>query len=305
MREKGARAVLLGRVILSGAGLVVAGVFVVASASMNYAYMSRQGETVWEGQIFGAVAVGVTLYNAAGFFFLRWAWENGRRKVFVPVCALFQIVFLIFSLLCALGFAASNRGAVTGSKEALAARLASAKADLKATQEKLEAFKRKELRSSRVIEERLSEVRQDRRWTSSKACEEATVASSLEYCRGYFQLRQELQSAVELERLEAQGVRYTAEVLKLQDAGAAREADPQASFIVRLLRGLVEVADVQMWWIAFVALVVEMGAALGPYLAMGHGFGGSARPQSRHERRGLPMLPQLVEGPDGTWQVVR
>jgi hypothetical protein len=291
--------------IVSVAGLAAAGVFVAASASMNYAYMSRQGETPWEGQIFGAVAVAVTLYNASGFFFLRWAWENGRCKVFVPVCAVFQVVFLTFSLLYALGFAASNRGAVTGSKEALAARLANAKADLKATEGKLDSFKGKEQRASRVIEERLSEVRQERRWASTKACEEATVASSLEYCRRYFQLRQELQEGVEYERLEAQRSRYAAEVLKLQDAGAARDADPQASFIVRLLRGLVEIGDVQMWWIAFVALVVEMGAALGPYLAMGHGFEGPAQSEGRRERRRLPKLPQLVEGPDGTWQVVR
>src|SRR4051812_37503706 len=128
---KGARAVLLGRIIVSGMGLAVSGVFIAASASMNYAYLSRQGETAWEGHIFGAVAVAVTLYNAAGFFFIRWGWENGRRKVFVPVCAIFQVVFMGFSLLCALGFAASNRGAVTGSKEALAARLSSAQGDLK------------------------------------------------------------------------------------------------------------------------------------------------------------------------------
>lgn len=296
---------LLGRVVVSGIGLLVSTVFIAASASMNYAYLSRQGETVWEGQIFGAVAVAVTLYNAAGFFFIRWGWENRRRKVFVPVCAIFQAVFMTFSLLCALGFAASNRGAVTGSKDALAARLATAQADLKATKARLEAFAGKVKRTSSEVEEKLAEARQDRRWITSRQCEEATASSSLEYCRGYFQLRQELQSAIEVQRLESQRVTYSGEVLKLQDAGAARESDPQASFIVRLLRGLVEVRDVQMWWVAFVALVVEMGAALGPYLAMGHGFGGGVRSERRRERRGLPALPQLIEGPDGTWQVMR
>ena len=112
---------LLGRIILSGAAVAVSAVFIAASASMNYAYLSRQGETPWEGQVFGAVAIAVTLYNAAGFFFIRWGWENSKRTTFVPVCAVFQFVFLTFSLMCALGFAASNRGAVTGSKEALAA----------------------------------------------------------------------------------------------------------------------------------------------------------------------------------------
>ena len=125
---------LLGRVMVSGIGLLVSTVFIAASATMNYSYLSRQAETAWEGQIFGAVAIAVTIYNAAGFFFIRWGWENGKRKLFVPSCAVLQAVFLLFSLSCALGFASTNRGAVTGSREAQAARLASAEADLKDTE---------------------------------------------------------------------------------------------------------------------------------------------------------------------------
>jgi hypothetical protein len=67
---------------------------------------------------------------------------------------------------------------------------------------------------------------------------------------------------------------------------------------------MVEIKDVQMWWVAFVALVVEMGAALGPFLATGHGFGEMRHRRRQQERRGLPALPKLIEGPDGTWQVV-
>ena len=160
-----------------------------------------------------------------------------------------------------------------------------------------------------MIEENLGELRQDRRWLSSRQCEDATAPSSLEYCRGYFQLRQELKSAVELRRLEDLRGKYDAEVLKLKVAGADRESDPQASIIVRLLRGLVDIKDVQMWWVAFVALVVEMGASLGPYMAMGHGFGGGRKRREFRSwpmlpGRKLPALPQLIEGPDGTWQVV-
>ncbi len=117
---------LLGRVVVSGIGLLFSCVFIAASATMNYGYLSRQAETPWEGQIFGGVAVAVTVYNAAGFFFIRWGWENGKRKLFVPTCAVLQMVFLTFSLMCALGFAATNRGAVTGSREAQSARLESA-----------------------------------------------------------------------------------------------------------------------------------------------------------------------------------
>lgn len=89
--------------------------------------LSRQAEGHAEGMILGAIAIGVTGYNALGPLFVGWAWENGRRLFVVPAGSLMWIVFVGFSLLCAVGFTASNRGAVTGSREAQAARLESAK----------------------------------------------------------------------------------------------------------------------------------------------------------------------------------
>ena len=304
---------VVGRVVASGLGLVLAAGFVVASGAMNYAFLSRQASSAWEGQILGAVAIGVTGYNALGLMFVSWAWENGRRKFFVPAGLAMWVVFLGFSLLCAVGFAASHRGAVTGSRESQWASLTSAKDDLKKLDEKLVAAARP-ARAAAVVEEALNEIKQDRRWLSTKGCTEATLDASRDYCRTYFQTRQELQHAVEHARLEKQRDAANQEVLRLKGAGASLEADPQASIIVRLSRGVLELSEVQLWLNAWVALVIEMGAALLPYLATGHGFGGGRRMLEKsnarravgagsHARKTPPNIRQLELAPDGTWQV--
>ena len=305
----------IGRAVASFLGLMLAVGFVAGSGTINFSFLSRQAESAWEGYVLGTVAIGVTGYNALGPLFVSWAWENGRRGFVVPAGAVMWVVFVGFSLLCAVGFTASNRGAVTGSREALAARLASATDNLNKTEKELATLK-KPPRTAAVVEEALNEIRQDRRWASTKGCTEATVEASFEYCRRYFQVRQEHQSAAEYARLEQLRANYGAEVLRLKAAGAARETDPQAGMLVRLSRGMLELAEAQLWLNSWAALVVEMGAALIPVVATGHGFtGGRRRRRERNDEDaevsesvarapdGLLAIRRLELAPDGTWQV--
>jgi len=304
----------IGRVVASVLGLMLATGFVVGSGTINFSFLSRQAESAWEGYVLGAVALGVTGYNALGPMFVSWAWENGRRGFVAPAGAVMWLVFVGFSLMCAVGFTASNRGAATGSRDAQAARLASAADNLKKTERELAELKRP-ARPAAVVEEALGEIRQDRRWVSTKGCTEATVEASFDYCRGYFQVRQEHQSAVAYARLEQLRDRYTTEALRLKVAGAAREIDPQASMVVRLSRGMVEFTEAQLWLNSWAALVVEMGAALIPVVATGHGFSGGWRRRAKSSedgqesgdappaQKGLANMRRLELAPDGTWQV--
>lgn len=296
---------MVGRVVVSLLGLVLAAGFVVCSGAMNYAFLSRQAETVWEGYILGAVAVGVTGYNALGPMLVSWAWENGRRTFYVPAGLLMWVVFLGFSLLCAVGIAASNRGAVTGSRAAISASLESATTSLKRTESDLAALK-KPARSAAAIEEGLNETKQDRRWLSTKGCADATMDASREYCRAYFQTRQELENALAYTRLETSRDHYIQEVLRLKAAGAERDVDPQANIIVRLSRGVLALSEVQLWLNSWVAIVIEMGAALLPYLATSHGFVGrklEKRGQAEGAGKAMANIRELELAQDGTWQV--
>ena len=156
----------VGQALASVVGLILAAGFVGGSGLMNFAFLSRQAEHANEGLILGAIAVGVTGYNALGPLFVTWAWENGRIWFVAPAGALMWVVFVGFSLLCAVGFTASNRGAVTGSREAEAARLESARTQLKKTEADLAALTRP-ARAPAVIEEALNGMRQDGRWRST------------------------------------------------------------------------------------------------------------------------------------------
>lgn len=142
----------------------------------------------------------------------------------------------------------------------------------------------------------------DRRWLSTKGCTEATVEPSRDYCRTYFQMKQEHQAALEYGRLEQTRALRNAEVLRLRAAGAGREADPQASMLVRLTRGLLTLADAQLWLNSWAALVVDMGAALIPAVALGHGFSGRGK-MGRRARGDAAQIRELELCPDGTWQV--
>jgi hypothetical protein len=75
---------------------------------------------------------------------LRCCWPGSLCRG--SACAV-----LLVSPSCALGFASTNRGAMTDSREAQAARLASADADLKDTKAKLKPFATKPLRAAGVI----------------------------------------------------------------------------------------------------------------------------------------------------------
>ena len=141
-----------------------------------------------------------------------------------------------------------------------------------------------------MVEEALNEIKQDRRWLSTKGCTEATVDASRDYCRAYFQARQEHAGRLEYARLEQLRDATMAGSAAPEEGGSgAREADPQASMLVRLSRGMLELAEAQLWLNSWAALVVEMGAALIPVVAMGHGFsaagGGREKSNGRDGRR--------------------
>lgn len=290
----------VGRALASVVGLILAAGFVGGSGVMNFAFLSRQAEHANEGLVLGAIAVGVTGYNALGPLFVTWAWENGRTWFVAPAGALMWVVFVGFSLLCAVGFTASNRGAVTGSREAQAARLESARSQLKETEAEL-AARTRPARAPSVIEEALNGLQQDGRWRSTKGCVEATVEPSRDYCRKYFEVRQAYQAALEYARLEKRRGELNADVLRLKAAGAGREADPQAGMLVRITRGMLNLTEAQLWINSWAALVVEMGAALIPAVALGHGFAG--RKPSAASAKSSGHIRELELCADGTWQV--
>jgi hypothetical protein len=189
---------------------------------------------------------------------------------------------------------------VTGSRAAEAARLESAESDLRETEAGLARLTRP-ARTSAMIEEALNGMRQDARWRSTKGCVAATVEASRGYCRRYFEVRETYHAALEHARFEKLRGELNAEVLRLKAAGAGRETDPQAGMLVRLTQGMLSLGQAQLWLNSWAALVVEMGAALIPAVALGHGFSG--RRKARRAAATAGQVRELELCADGTWQV--
>lgn len=251
--------------ILSLIGAIAALVMCAVSAAMNYLFLSSLGKTPLEGQVLGAASAAADVLKALLPFFIAWSWQSRRFVATVSGSLAFGF-FAGFSLLSAIGFAADNRGVLTQQRH-----------DLTSTYIRMQgirehADKRRDTlpphRPAAIVTEEIERHRQNRRWGSTTACTDATEVLSREYCADYFSLRAELAAAQESERLASEIKALDAELARLRAKGAGQDSDPQVSLLSRIMGQ--EKEPVHLALIIAVALLVEIGASLGLFLAGGH-----------------------------------
>jgi hypothetical protein len=272
---------LVVAVVSAGAALTL----IAASGLMNWVFMTSLGKSGLEQQILGAVSIAVSAFIALLPTLLVWAWRE-RRPLYLMLGVPVFLAFAAFSLSSAVGFAAKNRGSIGEDRMLASARLADVKREIEET----EAAQRRigAPRSVAMLQELLRGLEQDRRWQSSKSCMEATAEASRSFCKDYFELKAEAARASEAARLDQRLAGLRSESRRLEGQGAGREADNQAAVLARLL-GL-EAAKVERALMLFLAVLVEIGAALGLYFATGHMRPETSGPAARG--RGV----KLIEG---------
>ncbi len=253
-------------VVSAGAALTL----IAASGLMNWVFMTSLGKSELEQQILGAVSIAVSAFIALLPSLLVWAWRE-RRSLYIILGVPVFLAFVAFSLSSAIGFAAKNRGSIGEDRALATVRLA----DVKREVEEAEAAQRRigNPRSFVVLRELLRGLEQDRRWQSSKSCTEATAEASRSFCKDYFELKAETARAGESERLLERIAELKRERRGLEGQGAGREADNQAAVLARVLG--FQTSEVERGMTLFLAVLVEIGAALGLYFATGHMRGGS------------------------------
>lgn len=264
--------------LISMAGSAAALVLCAVSAAMNYLFLSSLGKTPLEGQVLGAASAAADVLKALLPFFIAWSWQE-RRLIAAASGSLAFAFFAGFSLLSAIGFAADNRGT-----------LVQERTDLSSTYIRVHAMRehaelqRKALpahRAGAIVTHEIERHRQDRRWASTKGCTDATEKLSRDYCAAYFSLRAELAAAQESERLAGEIKALDAELSRLSADGAGQDSDPQVSLLSRITGQ--EKDAVRLTLIIAVALLVEIGASLGLFLASGHGRGKKHAPDPQAE----------------------
>jgi hypothetical protein len=279
-------------VVVIGAGAALT--FVVASGLMNWVFMTSLGKSEFERQILGAVSIAVSAFLALLPTLLVWAFRE-RRILYIVLGVPVFLAFAAFSLSSAVGFAAKNRGAIGEDRALASERLATVRQELSQTESKLKALGAP--RPIGVINELLRGLEQDRRWQLSKECSEATADVSRAFCKGYFQLKAEAAFAGEAGRYEQSIVSLKAQARQFEEQGAGREDDNQAAVLASVLG--VQKAQVERALMLFLAVLVEVGAALGLYFATGHmRLEGSPRPTPARELTAVGSRPLKVFAQD-------
>lgn len=247
-------------------GTFAALVMCAVSAAMNWLFLSSLGKTPLEGQVLGAASAAADVLKALLPFFIAWSWQ-ARRFVAAGAGSLAFVFFAGFSLLSALGFAADNRLVLVDRRGDVTSAYARVQRDLSSLEDQRAALPGH--RPPSMVTEEIERHRQNRRWTATKECAAATEPQSREYCSAYFALRAELAAGHEAARLTSELAALQAEAAQLRRSGAGQDRDPQATLLSRIFGR--EQDSVRLALIIAVALLVEIGASLGLFLASGHG----------------------------------
>jgi hypothetical protein len=281
-------------------GIIAALVLVAASAFMNFEYVSSWGKDALNGQILGTVSVAFDIIKSLLPFFILWAWKN-RRFFHVSIGTVLFVGLAGFSLLSALGFSASNRDFMTGNKISITAQFDELGEQIAASKQALNA--QPQARAVGIVEQDINAKKQHKRFSSTKGCTDATQTKSRIFCKDYFALKGELAAARERARLSAKIEVLTRKRDHLRGQGATLQADPQAGLLAKLT-GL-KIENTQTALIVFIAVLVELAAAFGLYLATAHG--GFAKKTVRKRARSTPRTstPRTKSAPKAQPQAVR
>jgi hypothetical protein len=252
------------RIVASLLGVLAGSTFIAASGAMNWMFVTAQGKTALEGQILGMVSIAVDVGKALLPFFIAAAWAHRRWLRTLLGAGVFGL-FFTFSLLSALGFVATNRGAVASMREAVASQFQLARDELGDTETRLTALS--VTRPEGVVKAEIERLKQDRRWRSSHVCDGTRPQASRNVCAQMFALDGELARAEAARELRERIDILKQEIKSSQDRGSVEDKDPQAGFIAHLI-GL-SISQAQQILSAFMAVLVEIGAASTLYLALG------------------------------------
>ena len=239
---------------------------VLVSAFMNYEFVSHRVGTPLYGMMLGSVMIALDIIKSFCPIIIMRSLNN-KKYISVFVTTAIFIPLVLFSILTAFGFAASNINVASTGKASITEQYTDIKDDIDRIMLKLKA--QPQARTVEAVQQDIRASEQHKRYSSSRQCSDATARKSKDFCTHYFGLKSELAVAHERARLEHSLQALKLKKTRLLTKGAKLDSDPQAGFIARLT-GL-RIKDVQSGIAAFLSLILEAVAALGFYIATAHG----------------------------------
>ena len=254
------------RWVVTAIAVLAVGGCIVASAYMNWLFMTGLGKSDEERHVFGMVSLAVSGFLAVLPVLIIWAVQ-GRQWLAASVGVVLFAVCATVSGSSAVGFSASNRGEMVGARDSVTEQFESDQQELADAESRL-----KELPQTRLASVVASGYR-SREATSLLASLVRMSRLAPASCNGISatgisRLKKELAAADERAKLRGKIDKLRADMNGLRDKGAGRESDAQAAVIGRLLG--VGKGRAQEGLALLLAFVVELMAGFGFYVATSH-----------------------------------
>ncbi len=245
-------------------GVAAAAVLLLVSAAMNWQYGFELGKTEFNGLVLGMASAASDGLKALLPFFLFAAIKD-KKWSHALACSLLWVVTVAFSLTSALGFASLNRADTTSARAAEVQSYKDVRAELNRLRERLSWVP--DHRPEGTVSSQMEQLKQDRRWSATKGCTDATRRASIDFCKEFHALGAEMAAAAEAARLETRVVELKGQIAKAPKVHSETTADPQAATLASLFHQNIE--TVQIGLVILVAILVELGSSLGFYVAFG------------------------------------
>jgi hypothetical protein len=238
-----------------------------AGAFANFRYGLSFGTTDLERKIAGSASVGADVWNAVGLCLVALA-IYGKRYVEAGAGAIVLCLTLAYSINAGLGFAASTRDAVITERAKLVRAEQSREADQAKIEGKIAALGAS--RGSRAVQVEIDGMLADQ-WLAG--CKKINSDYKRKHCPKLASLREELERALDSEKLEAKLAALRAHVPDQatdKQQASVGSADPLADLVVYFLGRVgyvVKPEDVRPWQNLLFVLLVVLGGPVAMWMA--------------------------------------
>ena len=236
---------------------------IAVTMTVNATYQFGQGATPADAMMRAVAMVVFDSLKAGLPVGMSWWWARHQWSLLAIGAITFAFCFAM-SLISAIGFYATNHATVSQDRDGITIRYRTARRELTDLDKRFGEIG--SVRPADAVETTLKSLRTDKRYLTSKSCEDATAPASRDFCREYFGVEGELATAREVQRLQTRRDTLQATVDQLLKAGAEKDSDPQATALNRLLP-FFHLQDVKLGVDLLPAILLEIVASFGLVLA--------------------------------------
>lgn len=250
---------------LATLGLLAAGVIAAVSMALNYRFGLSLGRSPEDGLIYAAASVAADALKILTPFFFFAAVRN-RMWSQASAAALVWVVVTGYAIVGAFGHAALNRVDTAGKRSVESTQYADLRAEHKRTSELLSWIPQH--RPTATIEAEIASQKTARMFLLTNGCAPSSVQSTgaRTFCADLHKLEAERASSIEGARLQSRLDEINTKLAPI--ATAPQSADPQVSILSNLTG--IGSDKVTGFLVVLLVVLIEVGAGLGPYVAMSH-----------------------------------